>query len=127
MSYDVRFVQVSLPPGIEPPVGGAAAQEALKSATPIEDTAGVRELLLKVEGSRPGPNDAVDYVGRGLNNARLYVRREGIHVENNCGPRELLKIYSELSKQLPNLYILDLQSEQLHDARSLEAWWSRPL
>lgn len=127
MSYDVRFVQVPLPAGAEFPVAGAEAQAALKSATPIRDTAGIRELLLKVEGSRPGPNDAVDYVGRGLNNARMYVRPEGIHVENNCGPRELLKIYSELGRQLPNLYIFDLQSEQLHDARSLEAWWSRPL
>jgi hypothetical protein len=127
MGYDVDFVQLDVPPGTALPVEGASAKKLLKGRRPLTDTVAARAALLKVQGSKPGPNDAVDYVGAGLNYARLFIRPDAIHVENNCGVRELLKIYDTLKAALPGLLILDLQSGIVHDGASLQQWWARPL
>ena len=127
MGYDVDFVQLSAPTGTVFPVEPKTAAKLLKKATPFGDPAAVRDILLTIEGTRPGPKDAVDYLGRGLSYARLTARRDTIHVENNCSAGELIKVHGQLAKLLPGLLILDLQSRQLHDAESFAAWWAKPL
>jgi hypothetical protein len=123
----VEFVLIPAPPKRPFPVDAAEAERLLASAAGIGDPAKVREALLKVKGCRPGPADSVDYVGAGLSYARLFVRDKAIHVENNCGPRDLLKLYEALRKTHPGLLILDVQSRQLHTAESLREWWAKPL
>ncbi len=127
MSYDLELIQVPLDAEQSFPVTDSAAQSALKDAIEFHDLDAVRAILLRIKGCRSGPEAAIDYMGKGLNSARLFVRSEGIHVENNCGPQELQKIYNHLLRAFPMLLIRDLQSEQLHNAESFLAWWSKPL
>ena len=127
MGYDVEFIQIAAADGLPFPVPDAEAKKLLKKPAAFKDTAEVRELLLKLPGTKAGQGDAVDYVGQGLNYAKFTVKKDRIHVENNCGPKELLKIHGHLAAQLPNLFILDVQSGQLHTAKSLQEWWARPL
>jgi hypothetical protein len=127
MGYDVDFIRVPPDQVAALPLEGSGAQKALRSAERIADAQGVVEVLLKLPGCRPGPKGSVDFIGKGLNYARLSVRESSIHVENNCGAGELLRIYNHLLPSLPGLLIHDLQSGQLHDAASFERWWSRPL
>ncbi len=99
----------------------------VKGALPIERPEEVRTALLGLPGAKPGPAEAIDYLGQGLSYAKLYVRATAIHVDNNLNSKELLKIYSHLLGALPDLLILDLQNGRLHDAASYAEWWSRPL
>lgn len=127
MGYDVDFVTVPSLKELTLPLKDDAAKKALKKPEPFKDAAQIKAALLKLEGAKPGPGEAIDYVGKGFNYARLTVHADRVHVENNCGPRELLKIYDHVAAQVPNLAILDLQSGQLHSRQSLEEWWSKPL
>ncbi len=127
MSYDVQFIRVPVPAKTTFPVEADRAKGLLKKAQPIGDPKAVRTGLLALEGCRAGSDKAVDFMGKGLSYARLFVKAEGVHVENNCGPRDLLKMYREIRDMCPDLLILDLQSGQLHDADSFQKWWSRPL
>ena len=127
MSYDVEFVRLGSVDGIDFPLAQAAAEKALKKPAAIGEPAAVRSWLLTLPGAKAGPGEAIDYIGQGLNYARLTVKPDRIHVENNCGPKELLKIYEHLNAKFPNLVIHDLQSGQVHTAKSLQEWWARPL
>ena len=127
MGYDVHFIQVPTPPGICFPVAADKTDKLLAGAVPFQDLGSLRASLLKIDGCRRGSGDAIDYLGKGLSYARLVVRKDAIHVENNCSAGELIKIYKHLVEAYPPLVILDLQSRQVHDADSLMAWWSRPL
>ncbi|GMU22377.1 MAG: hypothetical protein AMXMBFR13_24630 [Phycisphaerae bacterium] len=127
MGYDVEFIQVPDAAGAKLPASGKDADALIKKASPLKDAAGIRTHLLTLEGSRPGPGESIDYMGKGLNYARLEVEAKAVEVENNCGAAELLKIYRHLLTGLPGLLIHDLQSGQVHDADSFAAWWSRPL
>jgi hypothetical protein len=127
VGYDVELVQVSPPAGLSFPVEPDAAKRLLAQVVRFADDQAVRAALLAVAGCKPGPGDSVDYVGERLSYARFSVLADRVHVENNCSARELLKVHEELSKTLPNLCILDLQSGRLHDAASFAAWWARPL
>src|SRR5688572_6806433 len=120
-------MQIPVPADTSFPIDEARAQTLLKNRQKFNDLKAVRELLLKIEGCRWGPEESVDFLGRGLSYARLFVKDDMIHIENNCGAKELLKIYGELVKTFPDLLIFDLQSKQLHNAASFEQWWSRPL
>jgi hypothetical protein len=121
VSYDVELVQLPSLNGIKFPVAQADTAKLLKKPSPFKDPKSIRESLLALEGAKAGPKDAVDYF------ARLTVKPDRVFVENNCGPKELLKIHEHLAAQLPNLVIFDLQSGQLHSRKSLEEWWARPL
>jgi len=127
VGYDVQFVQIPATVKVSFPVDADRAKVLLEKAQGLEDPDAVRSALLELEGCRPGPGDAVDYLGPGLNYARLFVRNDVVHVENNCSARELLKIYGKVVALQPALLILDLQSRQLHNAESYREWWSRPL
>ena len=127
MGYDVEFIRVSAPCEMTFSAGADESKALLSRAKPFEDAEGVRSQLLDIEGCRPGPDDSIDYVGSGLSYARLTVKATAIHVENNCGSRDLLKVFNALAKSFPALLIVDLQSGQLHDAASFEKWWNRPL
>lgn len=127
MGYDVEFIQISQQPAPTFPVEPGQAQQLLRQAVPIADPAAVREALLNVEGCKPGPDNTIDFVGRGLSYARFTVRADRIHVENNCSASELLKVHGQLSELLPGLAIYDLQSRRLHSAESFAAWWAKPL
>jgi hypothetical protein len=127
VSYDVELVQLPSLEGIKFPVAKADTAKLLKKPLAFKDPKSVRELLLALSGAKAGPQDAVDYVGKGLNFARLTVKSDRVFVENNCGPRELFIIHQHLAAKFPNLVILDLQSGQVHSCKSLEEWWARPL
>jgi len=127
VSYDVQLIQVTVPAKTSFPLDEGQSKTLLKSRLKFDKPAAVRELLLKIEGCRSGPDESVDFVGRALSYARFFVKDDMIHIENNCGPKELLKIHSQLVKKYPKLFIFDLQSGQLHNAASFEQWWSRPL
>lgn len=127
MSYDVQFIQVSAPKGTSFPVESKKAGQLVEKAKPFEQPDAIRKLLLEIEGTKPGPADAVDFMGRGLNYARLFVKDKAVHIENSCGAPELLKLYNKLLGAFPDLLILDLQNNQLHNADSFTEWWSRPL
>lgn len=127
MGYDVEFVQVAVATKTTFPIAMAAASDMLKHAKPFEPIAAVRKTLLSLQGAKEGPNDSIDYIGKGLNYARLSVKEKTIHVDNSLNALELLKVYKTLLEQHPSLLILDLQSGQLHNADSYTAWWSRPL
>lgn len=127
MSYDVELVQLPSLEGIKFPVAKADTAKLLKKPTAFKDPKAVRELLLALTGAKEGPDKAVDYMGKGLNFARLTVKPDRVFVENNCGPKELIKIHEHIAAKFPNLVIHDLQSGQLHSRKSLEEWWARPL
>ena len=127
MGYNVEFIQVPQQPGASFPVGSARAEALVRLATPIADPVAVRDAVLNVKGCKPGPGEAIDFVGRGLSYARFYILKDRIRVENNCSPGELIKVHGQLADLLPGLLIFDLQSRQLHDAASFAAWWAKPL
>ena len=127
MGYDVQFVQVATPAGTFFPLSEKDAATLLARAIPFDEPGAVRDALLAIEGSRPGPEGAVDYMGTGLNYARFFVDKTAIVVENNCNARELLAILGQLSRSYPTLLIRDLQNGQLHDAASFADWWAGPL
>jgi hypothetical protein len=127
VGYDVDFIQIPRPSDLTFPVEPAQARELLRQAAPITEEAVVREALLKLTGCKPGPNDTIDFLGRGLSYARLSILNDRIHVENNCSANELLKVHGQLNELLPGLLIYDLQSRQLHSAESFAAWWAKPL
>ncbi|HPD30094.1 MAG TPA: hypothetical protein PLL20_08880 [Phycisphaerae bacterium] len=127
MGYDVEFVQLTMPAGTKFPVEPESAARLVKKAAPFADVQVVRAALLKLEGCRPGPKDAVDYLGRGMSYARIFPRHAAIYVENNCNAADLIRILVHLQKDFPSLLILDMQSKQLHTAESYKAWWGKPL
>lgn len=127
MGYDVDFVHIPVSSKVSFPVEAEAAKDLRIQAVVFDAPEAVRILLLKIEGCRAGEGGAVDYVGRGLSYARLSAGKDAIHVENNAGARDLLKIYGRLAEAYPALLILDLQSGRLHNAASFEEWWSKPL
>ena len=127
MGYDVQFVQVSAPPGASFPLSAEDAAPVLARLVPFDDVEVVRGALLAIDGSRPGPEGSVDYMGKGLNYARFFVHKTAIVVENNCNARELLAVLSQLTPKYPKLLIRDLQNGQLHDAASFAEWWAGPL
>ena len=127
MGYDIEFVQLTVPPGTKFPVEPESAVRLAKKTVPFADLQAVKTSLLNLEGCRPGPKDAVDYLGRGLSYARIFPRQAAIHIENNCSAADLLKVLAHLQKDYPTLLILDLQNKQLHTAESYKAWWARPL
>jgi hypothetical protein len=127
VGYDVEFVQLAVPPETVFPVEPKQAARLLKKAAPFTDPEEVKASLLKLEGCRPGPKGAIDFLGKGLSYARIVPGKDAIHVENNCSAGDLLKILAHLSKQYAALLILDMQNKQLHSSESYKAWWSRPL
>jgi hypothetical protein len=127
LGYDVEFVRLPSTAGLKFPVDATQTEKLLKEPAGIGEPSEIRALLLSLPGAKPGPEDTIDYIGAGLNYARLAVKPDRIHIENNCGPKELLKIHEHLSAKLQNLLIHDLQSGQLHTAESLKEWWSKPL
>ncbi|MHC4444218.1 MAG: hypothetical protein ACYTF1_24910 [Planctomycetota bacterium] len=127
MGYDVQFIQIPVPVDISFPVNADHMEELMSSPIVFDSLNKTKKKLLELKGTRPGPDETVDYIGNGMNYARLFVKKEIIHVENNCGAKELLNIYHHLLKVYPALLIYDLQSKQLHNAISYEEWWSRPL
>ncbi len=127
MGYDVEFIQLTVPPETAFPVEPRQTAMMIRKAAPFADPDAVSAALLKLEGCRPGPKGTIDYLGKGLNYARLSPRKDRIHVENNCSAADLLKIHAQLQKLYPTLLIVDLQSKQLHSAESYKAWWAKPL
>lgn len=127
MGYDVEFVQLAVPPETVFPVEPAQAARLVRKAGAFTDTEAVKALLLKLEGCKPGPKGAVDYMGKGLSYARITAGKNAIHVENNCSAGDLLRILAHLQRSYPTLLIVDLQSKQLHTAASYKAWWAKPL
>ncbi|MDM8008968.1 MAG: hypothetical protein QUV05_22745 [Phycisphaerae bacterium] len=127
MGYDIEFIQLTVPAGTRFPVEPESAARLLKKAVAFTDLEAVRASLLKLDGCRPGPKNAVDYLGRGLSYARVFPRQAAIHIENNCSAGDLLKILAHLQKDFPALLIFDMQNKQLHTAESYKAWWARPL
>ena len=127
MGYDVQFIQIDVSSKTSFPVEEGKANKLLSRAGAFDDPEAVRAMLLEIEGCRPGPGDAVDFLGRGLSHARFFVKDEAIHVENDCSAGDLLKIFKRLAEDHPNLLILDLQSKQLHSPTSFAEWWARPL
>src|SRR5436190_16040303 len=83
VGYDVEFIRLPSPNGLKFPVESAEAHKLLKKPAGIGEPAEVRELLLSLAGAKPGPDDTVDYIGSGLNYARLTIKPDRIHVENN--------------------------------------------
>jgi hypothetical protein len=127
VGYDVEFVQIPVDSSTTFPVPADAARRLRKKAVLFDDPAAVSSLILQLEGAKPALDDGIDYLGRGLSYARLFVRKDGIHVDNNLNGAELLKLYGKLYERYRQLLIFDLQSGQLHDATSYKEWWSRPL
>ncbi len=127
MGYDVEFVQVAVAKGTSFPVAADAAGKLLKKAVPFKDPAAVTKSLAGLEGAKPGPAGAVDYLAKGLSYARFTVLADRVHVENNLNCSELLRVYEKLQARYPTMLILDVQSGQLHDAASYKEWWSKPL
>ncbi len=126
MGYDLEFIQAETDPGLSFPLQGDAAATARKNSRPV-DADDIREALLALEGCRPGPGKTVDFLGKGLNYARFDMKPKAIHVDNNCGAAELLRVYEHLRGVCPDLLIVDLQSGHVHDSASFQQWWSRPL
>ena len=127
MGYDVEFVQIPVDSSTTFPVAADAAGRLRKKAVLFDDPAAVSSLILQLDGAKPALDDGIDYLGKGLSYARLFVRKDGIHVDNNLNGAELLKLYGKLYERYRQLLIFDLQSGQLHDATSYKEWWSRPL
>ena len=126
MGYDLEFIQAAPAGGAKFPVQGEDAK-ALRKKADAFDAAQTRGALLGLPGSKEGPAKAVDFVGKGLNYARFEIKAKAIHVDNNCGAAELLRVYGQLKVTFPSLLIVDLQSGDVHDAASFQQWWSRPL
>ena len=127
MGYDVEFVQVAIEKGTSFPVAADIAKKLLIKTVPFKDPAAVTQLLSGLEGAKPGPAGAIDYLAKGLNYARFTVQADRMHVENNLNCMELLRVFEKLRPRYPALLILDVQSGQLHDVASFKAWWSKPL
>jgi hypothetical protein len=127
VSYDVEFISIELPAKTSFPVDAEKAKALVKKTSALPPREKVAERLLKVAGCKPGPDDAIDYMGKVLNYARLTIKKDRIHLENNCNPAELLKLYQAAREVCPHVVIRDLQTQQLHDPASWKAWWSRPL
>ena len=127
VGYDVELVQIQLGAKIRFPVKPAKAKELRSQALAFKDTDAVQNALLSMQGCRPGPDETVDYLGRGLSYARFTVKTDAIHVQNDSSPKEFSKIYESLIEAWPNLLIFDLQNGQLHNAKSFLEWWSKPL
>jgi len=127
VGYDVEFVQVTVGPEVAFPIAPAVASDLLAKAERFEPEQAVRARLLELDGAKEGLDDHIDYIGKGLNYARMCVRKKAIHIDNSLNAAELLKIYRRLLERYPSLLILDLQSGQLHNAASYADWWSRPL
>ncbi len=126
MGYDLEIIPVRVPAGTVFPVEKAAATTILEQATPM-DAQRVRGALLATKGCKPGPGDAVDYVGQGLSYARMTVTERAVHLDNNAGPRDLEAICQSLEAALGPVVIRDLQSGRLHTPESYRQWLSRPL
>lgn len=127
MGYDIELIPLKLPSETKFPVDAAAAARHVSASAVSLEPAATREILLGIAGCRPGPDDSVDYLGSGLSYARMRVKAKAIHVENNCGPKDVLKLREALEQKLGPVFILDLQSGQLHDAESYRQWWAKPL
>jgi hypothetical protein len=127
VGYDVEFVQVAMEKGTSFPIAAEAAGKLLKKAVPFKDPAAVTQFLSGLEGAKPGPAGAIDYLAKGLNYARFTVQADRVHVENNLNCSELLRVYENLRAKYSALLVLDVQSGQLHDVASYKAWWSKPL
>lgn len=127
MGYDIELISLKLPADASLPVEpGMSATLVSKSAQALDATA-VREALLAIPGCKPGPDDSIDYLGAGLSYARLRIKPKAVHVENNCGPKDVLKLHAGLQQRIGPVLILDLQSGQLHDPDSFAQWWAKPL
>lgn len=127
MGYDLEFIRLAIPANTGFPVDEKRSAGLLKSIRPFDDVQAVRKLLLGLPGAKPGPEDAIDFLGQGLSYARFVVRPEVIFIENNASARDMLTAFERVRQGHPDLVIHDLQSRQLHDAESFQAWWSRPL
>jgi hypothetical protein len=126
VGYDIEFIVLKLPTETKFAVDAKQAKGLIAQAQPL-DAAAVRAVLLAISGCKPGPQDSIDYLGSGLSYARLTIEPKAIHVENNCGAKDLLKLQAAIAKALGPVYIRDLQSGQLHDADSYAEWWNKPL
>jgi hypothetical protein len=127
VGYDIEFVQVAVEKGTSFPVAADAAGKLLKKTVPFKEPAAVTQFLAGLEGAKPGPAGAIDYLAKGLSYARFTVQTDRVHVENNLNCPELLRVYEKLRARYPAMLILDVQSGQLHDAASYKEWWSKPL
>lgn len=127
MGYDLELIQVPTPKGTTFPVKAETAATLLAGVLPLAGTEQVTQVLLGIEGMREGPGGSIDYLGKGMSYARFRVGGKGIHVENNCSAKDLVRIYTRLVERYPSLLIHDLQSRQLHNADSFLAWWAKPL
>lgn len=127
MGYDVELIQIAVGPEAAFPTAAEDIGRDGGAHEPFASVDEVRAALLRLDGTRPGPDKTIDYLGRGLNHARFHVWLEAIHVDNNLNAAELLKIYKYLLSRYPLLLIHDLQSGQLHNAASFADWWTRPL
>lgn len=127
MGYDVAFVQIDVPEGTTFPVTGSEASDLVARAEPIADIDAVKEALCQQEGCKPGPDDTIDFLGKRLGYARLRFREKDVYIENNCNAKDLLSLHEVFQPFVSGLYILDLQTGQLHDPESYRSWWARPL
>lgn len=127
MGYDIELIPMKLPPETRFPVEASAAAGLVKNSATTLDGQAARQALLELPGCKPGPEDSIDYLGAGLSYARMTMKPKAVHVENNCGPKDVLKIQARLAEALGLVCILDLQSGQLHDAESYAQWWAKPL
>lgn len=127
VGYDIEFVLLKLTQETRFAVDAAQAAGLIAQAAQPFDAAVVRNALLAVPGCKPGPQDSIDYLGSGMSYARLTVKPKSVHVENNCGLKDVIKLQSALTQALGAVFIHDLQSGQLHDADSFTQWWAKPL
>ena len=126
MGYDIEFIVLKLPAGISLPIDAKQAAKLLAAAQAL-DAVAVREVLLAIPGCKAGPEESIDYLGSGLSYARLTIRPKAIHVDNNCGLKDLLILQAAIAQAFGSAYIRDLQSGQLHDMDSYTKWWQKPL
>jgi len=127
VGYDIEFVAFKPAAGTDFPMEAGPASKLVEQSGVDLDADAVKRALLDVEGCKAGPEGSIDYLGSGLSYARLTLKSGSIHVENNCGAKDLLKLHSALEQRLGPVFILDLQSGRLHDAQSFSRWWARPL
>jgi len=127
VGYNVDLIQIPPQIAADYPAEGEFAEELISKAIPFDDVETVRRILLTINGTKSSTDGGIDYLGRGLSYARIYVNVNAVHIDNNLSCEELIKIYHRLLEKYRSLAILDLQSRQLHDADSFRAWWSRPL
>jgi hypothetical protein len=127
VGYDIELISLKLPAGTKFPVEPAAAAKTVSMSAATLDAGAVRDALLAIPGCKPGPEDSVDYLGSGLSYARMRIKPQAVHIENNCGAKDLLKIQAGLEKAIGPVLIRDLQSGELHSADSFAQWWAKPL